>query len=96
MASVEVKNLSRTFGNYKALDDVSVRFDDGGFYALLGPSGSGKTTLLRMIAGFDFPNSGRIEMDGESVERVPLEKMFEKPPPHSLHSRFCAAEADGA
>jgi len=74
VASVEVRNLSRSFGNHKALDDVSVRFDDGGFYALLGPSGSGKTTLLRMIAGFDFPNSGRIEMDGESVERVPLEK----------------------
>jgi putative spermidine/putrescine transport system ATP-binding protein len=74
VASVEVMNLSRTFGNHKALDDVSVRFDDGGFYALLGPSGSGKTTLLRMIAGFDFPNAGRIEMDGESVERVPLEK----------------------
>jgi spermidine/putrescine ABC transporter ATP-binding subunit len=74
VASVEVKNLSRAFGNHKALDDVSVRFDDGGFYALLGPSGSGKTTLLRMIAGFDFPNAGRIEMDGESVERVPLEK----------------------
>ncbi|MBX9457556.1 MAG: ABC transporter ATP-binding protein [Rhizobium sp.] len=74
MASVEVKNLSRSFGNHKALDDVSVRFDDGGFYALLGPSGSGKTTLLRMIAGFEFPNAGRIEMDGESVERVPLEK----------------------
>jgi len=74
MASVEVKNLSRTFGAHKALDDVSVRFDDGGFYALLGPSGSGKTTLLRMIAGFDYPNAGRIEMDGESVERVPLEK----------------------
>jgi spermidine/putrescine ABC transporter ATP-binding subunit len=74
MASVEVKNLSRSFGTHKALDDVSIRFDDGGFYALLGPSGSGKTTLLRMIAGFDFPDRGRIEMDGESVERVPLER----------------------
>ena len=74
MASVEVKNLSKTFGAHKALDDVSVRFEDGGFYALLGPSGSGKTTLLRMIAGFDFPDQGQIEMDGESVERVPLEK----------------------
>jgi putative spermidine/putrescine transport system ATP-binding protein len=74
MASVEITNLSRTFGEHKALDDVSVRFGDGGFYALLGPSGSGKTTLLRMIAGFDYPDSGRIEMDGESVERVPLEK----------------------
>ncbi|MGR6429759.1 ABC transporter ATP-binding protein [Rhizobium sp. PAMB 3174] len=74
MASVEVKNLSRSFGIYKALDDISVRFEDGGFYALLGPSGSGKTTLLRMIAGFDYPDTGHIEMNGESVERVPLEK----------------------
>jgi spermidine/putrescine ABC transporter ATP-binding subunit len=74
MASVEVNNLSRSFGLYKALDDVSIRFDDGGFYALLGPSGSGKTTLLRMIGGFDYPDQGRIAMNGESVERVPLEK----------------------
>ena len=74
MASVEVRNLSRSFGSHRALDDVSIRFDDGGFYALLGPSGSGKTTLLRMIAGFDYPDSGRIEMDGESVERLPVEK----------------------
>jgi spermidine/putrescine ABC transporter ATP-binding subunit len=74
VASVEVKNISRSFGSHKALDDVSVRFDDGGFYALLGPSGSGKTTLLRMIAGFDYPDAGSIEMDGKSVERVPLEK----------------------
>ena len=74
MASVEVKNLSRIYGSVKALDDVSVRFADGGFYALLGPSGSGKTTLLRMIAGFDYPDAGHIEMDGESVERVPLER----------------------
>ncbi|WP_137154958.1 ABC transporter ATP-binding protein [Rhizobium sp. FKL33] len=74
MASVEVSNLSRSFGIYKALDDVSIRFEDGGFYALLGPSGSGKTTLLRMIGGFDYPDQGRIAMNGESVERVPLEK----------------------
>jgi spermidine/putrescine ABC transporter ATP-binding subunit len=74
MASVEVSNLSRSFGIFKALDDVSISFDDGGFYALLGPSGSGKTTLLRMIGGFDYPDAGRIAMNGEGVERVPLEK----------------------
>ncbi|MCO6187622.1 ABC transporter ATP-binding protein [Rhizobium sp. L1K21] len=74
MASVEVKNISRSFGSFKALDNVSMYFEDGGFYALLGPSGSGKTTLLRMIAGFDYPDTGHIEMNGESVERVPLEK----------------------
>jgi putative spermidine/putrescine transport system ATP-binding protein/spermidine/putrescine transport system ATP-binding protein len=74
MAEVLVSNVSRNFGPMKALDDVSIGFADGGFYALLGPSGSGKTTLLRLIAGFDFPDSGRIVIGGEGVERVPVEK----------------------
>ena len=52
-----LKTSSRSFGSHRALDDVSIAFPDGGFYALLGPSGSGKTTLLRMIAGFDFPEA---------------------------------------
>ena len=74
MAEVQVEKLSRSFGAHKALDDVSIDFPDGGFYALLGPSGSGKTTLLRMIAGFDFPDAGCIRIGGEGVERVPVEK----------------------
>ena len=74
MAGVQVANVSRSFGAHKALDNVSIDFADGGFYALLGPSGSGKTTLLRQIAGFDFPDAGRIAIGGESVERVPVEK----------------------
>jgi ABC-type Fe3+/spermidine/putrescine transport system ATPase subunit len=74
MASVEVKNLSRSYGSVRALDDVSIRFPDGGFYGLLGPSGSGKTTLLRMIAGFDFPDGGSIKIGATNVERVPVER----------------------
>jgi putative spermidine/putrescine transport system ATP-binding protein/spermidine/putrescine transport system ATP-binding protein len=74
MAEVQVRNVSRSFGAHRALDDVSIDFPDGGFYALLGPSGSGKTTLLRLIAGFDFPDAGRIMIGGEGVERVPVEK----------------------
>jgi putative spermidine/putrescine transport system ATP-binding protein len=74
MAEVQVQNVSRSFGALKALDNVSIDFPDGGFYALLGPSGSGKTTLLRQIAGFDFPDSGRIVIGGEGVERVPVER----------------------
>jgi ABC-type Fe3+/spermidine/putrescine transport system ATPase subunit len=65
MAEVQVRNVSRSFGAHRALDDVSIDFPDGGFYALLGPSGSGKTTLLRLIAGFDFPDAGRIMIGGE-------------------------------
>jgi putative spermidine/putrescine transport system ATP-binding protein len=74
MADVRVDNVTRSFGAHRALDDVSIAFPDGGFYALLGSSGSGKTTLLRLIAGFDFPDSGKIFIGGEGVERVPVEK----------------------
>jgi ABC-type Fe3+/spermidine/putrescine transport system ATPase subunit len=74
MARVEVQNVSLTFGAHKAVDDVSIAFEDGGFYALLGPSGSGKTTLLRMIAGFEFPDKGTIRIGGEAVENVPVNR----------------------
>ncbi|MEJ8570638.1 ABC transporter ATP-binding protein [Microbaculum marinum] len=74
MASVSVRSVSKLFGSFRALDDVSIEFDDGGFYGLLGPSGSGKTTLLRLIAGFEYPDAGAITIGGESVERRPAEK----------------------
>jgi sulfate transport system ATP-binding protein len=57
--SIEVKNISKTFKSFKALDDVSVFFPDGKLTALLGPSGSGKTTLLRLIAGLEQPDQNQ-------------------------------------
>ena len=74
MAAIGVRDVSKRFGSFTALDRVSIDFPDGRLYALLGPSGSGKTTLLRMIAGFDFPDEGHITIDGQPVERVPVEK----------------------
>ena len=74
MATVSVKGVSKLFGTFRALDDVSIEFEDGGFYGLLGPSGSGKTTLLRLIAGFEYPDAGAITIGGEAVERLPAEK----------------------
>jgi putative spermidine/putrescine transport system ATP-binding protein len=74
MAEVTVSAVSKSFGADKAVDDVTIRFADGGFYALLGPSGSGKTTLLRMIAGFEHPDAGRIAIAGEPVEDLPVER----------------------
>jgi len=74
MARVTVCGVTKSFGSLKALDDVSCDFDDGKFYTLLGPSGSGKTTLLRLVAGFEFADSGNIYIDGEPVDTLPVEK----------------------
>jgi sulfate transport system ATP-binding protein len=65
--SIEVQNVSKTFGVFKALDDVSLSFPDGELVALLGPSGCGKTTLLRVIAGLEHADSGRIILDGDDA-----------------------------
>lgn len=62
--SIEVLGVNKTFGTFKALDDISLKFPDGELVALLGPSGCGKTTLLRVIAGLEYAESGRILLDG--------------------------------
>ena len=70
-AAVRFQNVSRRFGPVKAVDDVSLDIAPGEFFAMLGPSGSGKTTCLRLIAGFEQPDGGHIEIFGERVEGVP-------------------------
>jgi len=71
---IEVKQLVRRFGAINALAGVSLAVDDGELVALLGPSGSGKTTLLRLVAGLDFPDSGRILFDGADATSLPIQK----------------------
>ncbi len=69
--AVSFQNVSRHFGSVRAVDDVDLDIAEGEFFAMLGPSGSGKTTCLRLIAGFEQPTSGHIEIFGETAEGVP-------------------------
>ena len=71
---LSVKNLTKIFGNYKAVDNVNFDIKNGEFFSLLGPSGCGKTTIIRMIAGFESPNGGDILIDGKSIVNIPIEK----------------------
>ena len=72
--SVEIDRVSKLFGNFVAVDDVSLTVRRGEFFSLLGPSGCGKTTLLRMIGGFELPTSGAIRVNGVDMTEVPVHK----------------------
>ncbi len=65
--SIAIRNISKQFGAFQALDDVSIDIPSGELVALLGPSGCGKTTLLRIIAGLDFADQGQILLDGDDA-----------------------------
>ena len=71
---VELKNVSKYYGNFKASDNVGFGIEKGKLVALLGPSGSGKTTILRMIAGLEYPDTGDILLDGKVVHNIPASK----------------------
>src|SRR6201988_2289263 len=68
---LRVEAVSKRFGEFTAVDQLSLDVFQGEFFALLGPSGCGKTTLLRLIAGFERPSSGRILLDGVDLGQVP-------------------------
>ncbi|MBQ6472661.1 MAG: ABC transporter ATP-binding protein [Victivallales bacterium] len=69
--NIEIQSLVKQFGDFRALDNVSLNIADGELFFLLGPSGCGKTTLLRCIGGFELPTSGKILMDGTDVANRP-------------------------
>lgn len=74
MSDIRLDELSRRYGDHKAVDNVSLHIAEGEFYSLLGPSGCGKSTTLRMVAGFVAPSAGRILIGGQDVTALPPER----------------------
>lgn len=72
--SILVENVSKNFGNFRALQQINLEVQNGSLVALLGPSGSGKSTLLRVLAGLENPDSGRIWVDGQDTTGIALQK----------------------
>jgi sulfate transport system ATP-binding protein len=71
---ITVQNINKNFGDFVALDDVSLVVPTGGLTALLGPSGGGKSTLLRIIAGLEFPDTGTVQIEGVHATWLPPQK----------------------
>ncbi len=72
--SLEISGVSKTYGRFPALNNVSLQAHDKEFLALLGPSGSGKTTLLRVLAGLELPDAGDVRFDGEDFLALPVRR----------------------
>ena len=68
---IRIRNVSKHFGDFVAVDDVNLDIGKGELFSILGGSGCGKTTLLRMLAGFEIPTAGTIEIDGHDVTNLP-------------------------
>jgi sulfate transport system ATP-binding protein len=71
---ISLEAVSKRFGDFRALDDVSLAVPEGSLTALLGPSGSGKSTLLRVVAGLETPDAGRVVIGGEDATAVPVQR----------------------
>jgi ABC-type Fe3+/spermidine/putrescine transport system ATPase subunit len=71
MVEIELRNLTKKFGEVTAADDIDLTINDGEFFTLLGPSGCGKTTTMRIIAGLEFPTKGKVLFDGKDVTQLP-------------------------
>jgi sulfate transport system ATP-binding protein len=72
--AIVAENVTKTFGDFTAVDDVSISVPEGSLTALLGPSGSGKSTLLRVISGLERPDSGRVVIEGNDVTGLPPQR----------------------
>ena len=71
---LELRNISKSYGRTKVIDNMSLEVEEGEFFVVLGPSGTGKSTLLKIIVGIEQPDSGKVFIDGRDVTRLPPNK----------------------
>ncbi|MBK9331063.1 MAG: ABC transporter ATP-binding protein [Ignavibacteria bacterium] len=74
MANLRIENLTKKFDDHVVLSDINFNIGQGEFFSIVGPSGCGKTTLLRIIAGLEFPDSGKIIINGKDITSLPPQK----------------------
>src|SRR5699024_10813672 len=70
-AFLQLRNISKSYGSVRALNDVTIDIEQGELVSFIGPSGCGKTTLLRTIGGFHHQDAGTITLDGETIDHLP-------------------------
>ena len=70
MATIELKNIEKSFGNNKVINNFNIKINDGEFIVLVGPSGCGKSTLLRMISGLESVDKGEIHLDNNIINNL--------------------------
>lgn len=88
MGIITCKNISKTFGDYKALDDINLDIPEGGIFGLLGPNGAGKTTLIRIINRITIPNSGEVFFQGRHMTDADVEKIGYMPEERGLYRKM--------
>ena len=88
MAIIEIKNVTKTFGEKVALDNVSLDIPEGGIFGLLGPNGAGKTTLIRIINRITIPTSGEVYFQGRKITQSDVEKIGYMPEERGLYRKM--------
>ncbi len=89
---LEAKNITKTYINHKALDDVSIDVPEGSIFGLLGPNGAGKTTLIRIINQITMPDSGEVLLDGKPITREDVVKIGYMPEERGLYKKMKVGE----